>query len=223
MKKIVILSDTHEQHHQVSVPDGDMLVHCGDFTNSGNLNKIEDFLRWFSKHPHKNKAFCAGNHERSLDPEHTLRNKALELIKEYTDKYKNLFYLENSGMIIEGLRMYASPNTPFFYNWAFNVQRGEEIAKYWRKIPKDVEFLITHGMPYSILDLVNNDYGRDKHQGCEDLLNRISELKNLKLFAGGHLHMNQKLIIINNVTYVNAAIVDDQHNVIHQPVVIDLE
>ena len=32
--RVVVLSDTHGQHRNVSVPDGDLLIHCGDWTKS---------------------------------------------------------------------------------------------------------------------------------------------------------------------------------------------
>ena len=35
--RIVALSDTYNQHEKVEVPDGDILVHCGDFTNTGRV------------------------------------------------------------------------------------------------------------------------------------------------------------------------------------------
>jgi len=30
--RLVLLSDTHQLHRQIDVPDGDMLIHSGDFT-----------------------------------------------------------------------------------------------------------------------------------------------------------------------------------------------
>ena len=30
--RIVCISDTHELHRELSVPDGDLLIHSGDFT-----------------------------------------------------------------------------------------------------------------------------------------------------------------------------------------------
>ena len=30
---IVVISDTHKNHEKMTIPDGDIFIHCGDFTN----------------------------------------------------------------------------------------------------------------------------------------------------------------------------------------------
>jgi len=45
--RLVLLSDTHELHREVEVPDGDILIHAGDFTMfSKSMNAITDFNTW---------------------------------------------------------------------------------------------------------------------------------------------------------------------------------
>jgi hypothetical protein len=34
-----------------------------------------------------------------------------------------------------------------FYDWAFLKHRGDAINEIWKKIPKDVDILVTHGPP----------------------------------------------------------------------------
>ncbi|MEI6873153.1 MAG: UvrD-helicase domain-containing protein, partial [Verrucomicrobiota bacterium] len=60
--------------------------------------------------------------------------------------------LLNSGVTIEGLKIWGSPYSPRFFDWAFNCDRGEDIAQHWRLIPDDTDILITHGPPAGILD-----------------------------------------------------------------------
>lgn len=222
--KIVIISDTHELHGFVKVPAGDVLIHCGDWTNRGEAGAFEKFLNWFSSKPHKHKVFIAGNHELTLEGNN--RDAALDVIKEYTDKNKDLHFLENSSVNIEGLNFYGSPTTPYYFGWAFNFERGESIAAEWKKIPDNVNVLITHGPSYGILDLVENtdsNIGRDLHQGCQDLTNRIAELKELKLHCCGHLHTDGgKKAEVNNVIYVNAAICTEKYKPINNPVIVEL-
>ncbi len=31
--RIVVVSDTHEEHATILIPEGDVLIHCGDSTN----------------------------------------------------------------------------------------------------------------------------------------------------------------------------------------------
>ncbi|MCK4490026.1 MAG: hypothetical protein KAU23_07180 [Anaerolineales bacterium] len=53
-------------------------------------------------------------------------------------------------MIIDGTKFYGSPWQPWFYDWAFNLQRGPEIRSKWELIPEGIDILITHGPPYGI-------------------------------------------------------------------------
>lgn len=222
--KIVAISDTHTLHQHVQVPEGDVLVHCGDWTNRGDLDDIKKFLEWFTGQPHKHKVFIAGNHELTLEFGGATRNKSLAMISKYTND--NTHFLENSSVMIEGLKFYGSPATPWFFNWAFNFQRGKDIAVEWAKIPDDVNVLITHGPSYGILDLVEDtlaNKGRDLHQGCQDLKDRISYLRELEVHLCGHLHTDGgKSVKVAGVMYANAAICTERYQPINPPVVIDL-
>ena len=61
--RIVHLSDTHMLHRRLSVPDGDVLVHSGDFTGAGTLDDYTDVFSWLDSMPHKHKLLVAGNHD----------------------------------------------------------------------------------------------------------------------------------------------------------------
>lgn len=43
--RFVCISDTHERLKELlpSIPAGDVLVHCGDFTNSGHVDAVREF------------------------------------------------------------------------------------------------------------------------------------------------------------------------------------
>jgi len=220
--RIVAISDTHQQHNQITVPDGDILVHAGDWTNQGTLSAMRQFLEWFSAQPHPLKVFIPGNHEITLEAVN--KKSAFDLIGEYTND--KMHFLLNSSANIAGLRWFGAPSTPFYGGWAFNFQRGPDIAAEWAKIPDDVEVLITHGPPYGIQDLVEDNWenvGRDLHQGCEDLRARIKSLKNLKLHIYGHLHFGYGIQVIDNIQFVNAAICTEKYQPTNKPIVIDLE
>jgi 3',5'-cyclic AMP phosphodiesterase CpdA len=52
---------------ELSLPDGDILVHAGDFMNSGiDLEEILSFNQWLREQPFKQRVVCAGNHDRSF-------------------------------------------------------------------------------------------------------------------------------------------------------------
>ena len=62
--RLVLISDTHELHRELDVPDGDILIHCGDISMmSRSLAAIEDFDDWLGGLPHKVKLLVPGNHE----------------------------------------------------------------------------------------------------------------------------------------------------------------
>ncbi len=135
-------------------------------------------------------------------------------------------YLENSSLVIDGVKFYGSPYQPEFFNWAFNLPRGYALKQKWAQIPLDTNVLITHGPPYGMLDMVvDNKYnqGRDLHQGCEELIEKVIDLKDLKLHCFGHLHLNggQKQTIDGKV-FVNAAICDEAYNPVNKPIVVDI-
>jgi hypothetical protein len=44
--RCVVISDTHGHHRELRVPDGDVLLHCGDFSNRGRLAEVRDFNEW---------------------------------------------------------------------------------------------------------------------------------------------------------------------------------
>ena len=61
--RIVAISDTHNRHQSLVLPEGDMLIHAGDVSSQGKQSQVEDFLKWFSKQDFKYKIFIAGNHD----------------------------------------------------------------------------------------------------------------------------------------------------------------
>lgn len=201
--KLIIISDTHEKHEQVVLPKGDVLIHCGDFTFQGVTQRVAAFANWMKKQDFAHKICIPGNHELSFGPAVAHRKIVINLIKE-----AGITYLEDSSTEIDGVKFYGSPWTPFFFNWAFNLPRGEMLANKWKQIPDDVNVLITHGPPHGILDQTSDNGS----QGCEELAKRVKTLPNLKLHCFGHLHQDGgKSIDINGVRFVNAAICTDAY------------
>ncbi|WMJ72371.1 metallophosphatase domain-containing protein [Cytophagaceae bacterium ABcell3] len=211
--KIVCISDTHSYHHNLlDLPDGDVLVHAGDVSSRGHASEVEDFLIWFNGLPHPNKIFIAGNHDFLFEENPRAAQQLL-------DKFPDIIYLENSEAVIEGVKFYGSPATPWFYDWAFNYQRGDELRGIWEKIPEDTNVLITHGPVYGVLDRVQRDKSK---VGCKDLLERIKKLKKLSLFVCGHIHESYGTTLLKGVNYVNASICNLQYKPIHKPVVVEV-
>ena len=52
-----------------SIPEGDVLLHTGDFTMRGDEQEVINFNQWLGTLYHKHKIVIAGNHELSFDPD----------------------------------------------------------------------------------------------------------------------------------------------------------
>lgn len=215
MTRIICLSDTHNCNQQIEVPDGDVLIHAGDATVRGTLSEVENFLQWFSALPHKRKIFVAGNHDWLYETNNIYA-------RNLTAKF-NIEYLQDSFTEIEGLKIYGSPWQPRFYDWAFNLNRGAEIAEKWKLIPDDTDVLITHGPPHGILDEVPRAFWIE-NTGCEELIKKVEVLsgKNLKLHIFGHIHCGYGQTEKFGVKFVNAANCDESYEPTQLPIVVNL-
>ena len=123
-------------------------------------------------------------------------------------------------MELEGLKFWGSPWTPVFFNWAFNLERGDAIAERWGRIPDDTDVLITHGPPAGILDKIISPTGIIC-PGCDDLAERVAGLS-LKLHIFGHIHEGYGQEQIGDCLHVNASTCNDSFKPLNPPIVIDL-
>ena len=209
--RIICISDTHGQHAGLRVPDGDILIHAGDFMTYGNApREIIDFNTWLGRQPHAHKIVIAGNHDRLFES-HPMPARAL---------ITNATYLEDSGVEVEGLKFWGSPVQPPFNNWAFNVQRGQPIRQYWDKIPMGTDVLVTHGPPFGILD---QSRPMTDHLGCEELAEVVEKIApRLHLF--GHIHGGQGRVHgSNGCEFVNASVLNEHYMLVSEPEIVDLE
>lgn len=205
--RLVLISDTHGKHNEVAVPEGDLLIHAGDISGRGRPHEIQAFMDWFGARPHPHKIFIAGNHDFLAEDK---PDQFLAMVP------TNVTYLNDSGTEVEGIKIWGSPIQPWFHNWAFNRQRGPEIAKYWDLIPPDTDILITHGPPFGILDrIVHGD-----RVGCEDLLAKLQSQKP-KLHVFGHIHEAYGHIERDGVQYVNASVLDIRYMHTQIPICLD--
>ncbi|NJM06689.1 metallophosphoesterase [Candidatus Gracilibacteria bacterium] len=170
---LVLISDTHTQHNNLSVPDGDVLVHAGDITRAGSIDDLDDFNTWLGTLPHRHKLYIAGNHDWCF-----FYQRAASVAR-----VANAQYLQDESISIAGVLFYGSPWQPNFHGWAFNLPRGAPLRAKWQQIPPTTQVLITHGPPHGIGDLtIHQDYA-----GCSDL-REIVGLLQPRLHVFGHIH-----------------------------------
>jgi len=213
--KCVAVSDFHM--HDIDTPPADLLIVAGDMTYKGTKAELNWFIDWMNRQPQKHKVWIAGNHELGLedDPQSPGRIAAAT----------NSIYLDDSSTIIEGVTIYGSPITPWFYDWAFNRHRGQEIRRHWQKIPEGLDILITHGPPYGILDLSSTI----EHCGCADLLETLCTTlrKPPRLHIFGHIHSSYGQATLlrhdkQNVQLMNVSTCDDKYEATHAPIVFEM-
>jgi Icc-related predicted phosphoesterase len=207
--KFVAISDTHCRHRQIRLPKGDVLVHTGDITYKGRKDEVIDFLDWFSKQKFAYKIFIAGNHDFYME-----QARPADIQQLIPD---DVIYLNDSGTVINDIKIWGSPVTPWFYNWAFNRHRGEPIRKHWDLIPEDTQLLLTHGPVFGFLDVVIND----QHVGCQDLLRRVL-LVQPKVHVCGHIHESYGSIRRSGIQFINASLVNELYELTNKPVVFEL-
>ena len=183
------------------MPDGDILIHAGDVTNVGEEHGVRDFVNWFAKQPHKHKIFIAGNHDWWF--EESLRSEIAMMIP------PEIHYLQDEALELEGLKFWGTPQTPRFMDWAFNRDRGPEIARYYKHIPLDTDILISHGPPFGILD----NAAANHHVGCEELLKKVKKM-NPKLHVFGHIHEDGgRQEVKGETTFVNASVLNEHYKI----------
>jgi len=207
--KLTFISDTHSRHKTLAIESGDVLIHCGDFTNRGSFEDTKSFAHYMSVQDFKYKVVIAGNHDFCFEDDR----------KQVAEQYladKDIIYLNDTGTTIEGLKFWGSPVQPAFFNWAFNRERGKDICKHWDMIPDDTDILITHGPAYGILDKTF----KGENVGCSDLLDKVKQIKP-KIHAFGHIHEAYGQSEEDGTIFINACNVDKNYCLVNPPIVIE--
>lgn len=176
---MICISDTH--NNQPKLPDGDVLIHAGDLSQSGSLKELQEQLSWLRSQMHPVKVVVAGNHDLLLDQNQDGNGGRTASERQQLD-WGDIIYLQDSLTTVKcangrSLRIYGSPYSPRHGNWAFQYPRDANIWK--DRIPEKIDVLITHGPPKAHLDLLN--------LGCQHLLEELWRIRPM-LHVFGHVH-----------------------------------
>lgn len=227
------MSDTHNMTHKLPylLPQADVFLHGGDFSKTGTPEQVQEFVAFLRALPYSLKIVIAGNHELTFDEAsynaknwqrfHPQKHNTVETKRLLTSlRSEGIIYLEDESYVHpeKKWKVYGSPWQPEFWDWGFNLPRGQPLKEVWDKIPIDTNILITHGPPHNILDATSTG----QNVGCEELRKRMDQLDHTVLHLFGHIHEAYGVKTVGSKLYVNASTVDLNYKPIHEPILVDV-
>jgi Icc-related predicted phosphoesterase len=209
--RLVVVSDTHGFEEKLTpggglLPDGDILLHLGDFAIDSSMNRkkraIQKFDSWLSRQPHRTKIVLRGNH----------------------DPFSTSFPQSNANYVA-GLKSIAIDGKISITLVPFSSPR--KLSGSWRRMPVYCDILASHSPPHKVLDKCYHG----ENAGCPSLRGKVERMMagKPKLWLCGHIHEGRGS---ENVSFglssretlvVNAANANSgrANSIKHGPVVID--
>lgn len=173
------------------------------------------FLEWYSALDIPTKIFVPGNHSTAIEQ---------GLIRK--EDYPKITFLIHAQMEWNGFKIFGSPYTPRFFDWAYMKER-KDLDVVWQSIPDDIDILITHGPPKGILDVTRDiDSGEPVHVGSKSLCRHVLERIKPTIHAFGHIHDEKAFINYGSVTraethFINCSCCDLAGRLKHNGFVIE--
>ncbi len=219
--RLVIISDTHGHHELLNehLPEGDMIIHCGDFTDRGSTDHACRFARWFSGlSMYAEKLVISGNHDRNLkDP------SAIDFAKLFPSNLGD----DTSSVRFLQDELYVSPRSDlriFGASWQACEEKdgvgrqlqllNEEQTRQCGTNRSDnqnriaVDVLLTHMIPYNTVVPVDPSIASVHPMAWEGGSRDISRAvlrHRIPLCIGGHIHYGRGATHSGISTFVNAS------------------
>jgi hypothetical protein len=219
-------------HRRLDIPGGDVFIHAGDITMTGELVILADFVDWVRGLPHRHKYVIPGNHDFSLDISHP----------RYDERASQLFEPTPSGIPLLGLprvvakrvsrvhllmdasryftvrgrryKLYGSPWVPNLRNCAF----WDRERDHFEHAPRDIDILVTHAPPLGIRD----DEISDTHFGSRHIGRYLNRCPCLVAHIFGHVHEGYGISQLGNILFANASSCTREYKPENAPLVIDI-
>lgn len=200
-----MLSDTHGMYRDLDpLPHADILIHCGDITGHGTMRELTDFNDWLGGIPIAHKLVIAGNHDMDLERHPDTR-----------EVFTNAIYLQDELVEVMGLRIYGSPWTPTFGQWAF-MKYDSILANAFMQIPAGLDVLVTHGPPHGFGDATKRHVMAGSHS-----LRAVVDRVKPRFHVFGHIHEDRGTTVTPDTTFINASTCDYWYDPVNPPVVFD--
>lgn len=225
--KIVAISDLHGNLN-FDVNKSDILCICGDLVPLKIQSYHKDSKKWFKKEflPWCEKQdveeiyVIGGNHDFFIANH---KNELLEILKG-----SNVHYLEDSSesFVDENGNEYLIYGTPWchqFGNWAFMGYSDQKLSTIFKKMPDNVDILLTHDAPYGFSDVCeqNTPWNTHEHIGNKGLTEAVME-KKPKLLLHGHLHSsNHNVEKMGDTNVYNVSVLDENYELNFKPLYLN--
>ncbi len=227
MTKICAISDLHGQYPE-RIEYCDMLFICGDIVPLKMQTNVPQSFSWFKKKfipwlqllPAEQIYMVAGNHDFFMQDERQVKECLLG--KNITVLYnESAEYLSPDGTLYT---IWGSPNCHSFGNWAF-MYSDEYNKKMYERMPKKLDFLITHDAPYGRNDvLLQEDYpwATGEHIGNIPLEEEVN-FKKPKYHFTGHLHStDHELKDYNGTLTACVSLLNEDYKLVYKPLYLEL-
>lgn len=195
--RCVLVSDTHGCHRQLTIPDGDVLIHAGDFTRMGHEEDAVDFNAWLGELPHAHKIVINGNHEYNA----AWKGRAAEMVS-------NATFLKDAAVVLPGgCRVHG---TDFAWPMKSRNPNYEAVGA--------ADVLVCHSPV---------DGYADGGKGCAELLRLAKRLRPRLVVSGhihfAHARVEGRGTQLRGTCFVNAANAGKSHTqMAWEPVVVDI-
>jgi hypothetical protein len=216
MVRVACLSDLHG--FLPDVPACDVLLIGGDLCPTANhdVDVQADWLdgpfrAWLERLPAEEIVGIAGNHDFVFERAPGLLPADLPWV-----------YLQDHAETLGcGLKVWGSPWTPWFFDWAFNAPRSDSetfLEELYAKVPADVDVLLLHGPPRGYGDrVVSGDAVGSTAELA--LIERVQP----RLAVFGHIHEGRgawRLSPTHPTELLNVSAVDERYEPRDAPVVL---
>ncbi len=193
--KLIAISDLHG--HLPTIEHADILFIVGDIIPRPYKHNIAKQWEWYNSHflpwleslPHPRIIWVAGNHDKFVKHHGIISTN-------------RVIYLENSGIEIDGLKVWGTPNI------SRRVDESNKLHRLFGKIPTRLDVLLSHSPPYGVCG-TGEMAGTGIDIGSSELTKAIKDSQIRYIFCGHSHSGNRSLSLwrgkrIANVAHCNS-------------------
>lgn len=228
--KVCAMSDLHGQIENVNtdeIKNIDCVFICGDIVplkiqhnNELSMDWLKDnFIPWCESLDCKHVFFIAGNHDFFLEGQDDAVKALLNGTKiTYLNNETAEYHDDNAD---KTFKIFGSPDTHKFGNWAFMFSSVKEIADF-NKMTDDCDIMLTHDAAYGQNDVCLDNYVKNHIGNIE--MTRVLMEKHPRFHFTGHLHSsNHTLINYNGTLTACVSLLNESYKMAYQPLILDID